>query len=247
MIHLKTSAFRRRCSAFEFLAAAATLSLVLAGGCAGDKPKPAPNAAATPPPPQPAPVSLAQLKTELQEAKAQLEATTESLNKLQKSAPTDAQANYDAYTEEFLKLKGKSEGVSKRAEEIKARASSYFAAWDKQADVENPELKRQAIQQRANAERTYNEIVNEMALTRMAFRPYVSNLIDAGNYVRGRLTPATLASMSDLVAKANGQSKEVADHVDAIVKSIDSIAAATGEGAAVPAAAPTPAPAPAPQ
>jgi hypothetical protein len=228
-------------------AAARTLfaAALLLSGCAGEKPKPAPQVAAPPPP---KPVSLAQIKTELQEAKAQMAATTDSLNKLHKSTPADAQANYDAYTGEYLKLKSKADGVATRAEEIKSRASGYFAMWDKQAEVQNPELRRAAVQQRASAERTYNEIVNELELTRMAFRPYMSNLADAGNYLRGRLNPATLGSMTDLVTKANDQSKEVAGHVDAIVKAIDSISAATGEGAAAPAPAPaaTPAGAPAP-
>jgi hypothetical protein len=231
-------------------AALLVLTAVLLSGCAGDKPAPKPQAVAEPPPPKP--VSLAQIKTELQEAKAQMQATTDSLNKLHKSGQPDAQANYDAFTGEYLKLKSKSEGVSKRAEEIKGRASAYFAMWDKQATVENPELRRQAVQQRAGAERTYNEIVNELELTRMSFRPYMSNLADVGNYLRGRLTPATIGSITDLVTKTNEQSKEVATHVDAIVKSIDSISAATGEGAAaaaIPAApdAPTPAAPPAAQ
>jgi hypothetical protein len=231
MIRLNSKPSRGATSATWFILAAVILC-----GCAG--PKPAPKVETAPPPPPPKPVSLAQVKTELQEAKSQMQATTDSLNKLHKSAQPDAQANYDAFTGEYLKLKSKADGVSKRSEEIKGRASAYFAMWDKQAAVENPELRRQAVQQRAAAERTYNEIVNEMELTRMSFRPYMSNLADAGNYVRGRLNPATLGSMTDLVTKTNEQSKEVASHVDAIVKSIDSISAATGEGA--PAAATVP-------
>jgi hypothetical protein len=193
-------------------------------------------------------VSLAQIRTELLDTKAQMQATTESLNKLHKSSPADAQANYDAYTGEYLKLKSKAAGVSTRAEEIKARASAYYAMWNKQAEVQNPELKRQALEQRASAERTYNEVVNELELTRMAFKPYMANLTDAGNYLRGQLTPASLGSITGLVTKTNDQSKEVGVHVDAIVKSIDSITAATGEGAVPPkpAAAPAPTPAPAP-
>src|SRR6476620_4657233 len=166
---------RGRCGAAMIILAAALLS-----GCAKDKP--APKAAAAPPPP-PKPVSLTQIKAELQDTKAQMMATTDSLNKLHKSSQADAQANYDAYTGEYLKLKAKAEGVSKRSEEIKSRASAYFAMWNQQAQVENPELKRQAMAERASAERTYNEVVNELELTRMSFKPYMSNLTDVGNYL----------------------------------------------------------------
>lgn len=239
MMHLIKNRSRGACSVAMIVLAAALLS-----GCAKDKPAPQPQAA---PPPPPKPVSLTQIKAELLDTKAQMMATTDSLNKLHKSSQADAQANYDAYTGEYLKLKSKADGVSKRAEEIKSRASAYFAMWNQQAEVENPELKRQAMQQRANAERTYNEVVNELELTRMSFKPYMSNLTDVGNYLRGRLTPATLGSTTDLVTKANAQSKEVAMHVDAITRAIDSITTGTGEGAGgIPAAVPAqPAPTPA--
>jgi hypothetical protein len=239
MMHLIKNPSRGHLAAAMIVMAGALLA-----GCAKDKPAAKPQAA---PPPPPKPVSLTQIKAELQDAKAQMQTTTDSLNKLHKSSQADAQANYDAYTGEYLKLKSKADAVSKRSEEIKSRASAYFAMWNKQAEVENPELKRQAMQQRAGAERTYNEIVNELELTRMSFKPYMSNLTDVGNYLRGRLTPATIGSTTDLVTKANAQSTEVATHVDAITKAIDSITAGTGEGAAgIPAAAaPIPAPTPA--
>jgi len=239
MMNLINNRSRGRCGAAMIVLAAALLA-----GCAKDKP--APKAAAAPPPP-PKPVSLTQIKAEMQDAKAQMQATTDSLNKLHKSSQADAQANYDAYTGEYLKLKSKAATVSTRAEEIKSRASAYFAMWNEQAAVDNPELKRQAMQQRAGAERTYNEIVNELELTRMSFKPYMSNLTDVGNYLRGRLTPATIGSTTDLVTKANGQSTEVAMHVDAVTKAIDSITAGTGEGAAGITATVPPKPAPTPE
>lgn len=208
-------------------ATVASLLLFLLSGCAAEKPAPKPAAAAAPPPPPP--VSLTQIKSELQQAQAQLQLTTESLNKLHKSSAADADANYNAFTTEYLKMKSKAEVVTSRADEVRARAKAYFAMWDKQAEVQNPELRRQAVQQRAAAERQYNDVVSEIELTRLGFQPYMANLADAGNYLRGRLNPATLASMSDLVAKANEQSKEVNTHLNSILGSIDTIAAGTGD------------------
>jgi hypothetical protein len=98
--------------------------------------------------------------------------------------------------------------------------------------VENPELRGQALQQKGNAERLYNNISSEMELARISFNPYVTNLRDVGNYLNGHLNPASLNSVQDLVVKANGQAKEVNTHLDAVVKSVDELAAATGESAA---------------
>ena len=195
-------------------------------GCASDKPAAAPAA------PPPKPVSLAQMKSELLDAKTQISATTDALNKLQKSSQADAQANYNAYSEEYLKLQAKSDSVKARANDLKKKTSEYYAMWSKQADVENPELRRQAVQQKADAEKVYNSISSEMELGRIAFNPLMSNLKDVGNYLRGNLTPAALQSTSDLTAKANSQAKEVLGHIDAIIGNIDKMSAATGEGMA---------------
>jgi len=202
------------------------LALVALQGCASEKPAPPPAA----PPPQPA--SLSQIKSELLEAKSQLQVTNDSLNKLQKSSATDAETNYNGFTEQYLKLQAKADAVSKRSKDLKDRASAYHAMWNRQVDVENPDLRRQAMQQKADAQRLYDTINSEMELARLTFQPYMSNLKDIGNYLRGNLSPANLASAGDLVQKANGQAKEVDGHIGAIIISIDKITSGTGEGAA---------------
>jgi len=218
MIHIKP--MRHLMVGFLLLGGLALL------GCASEKP----SGAAAPPPPKP--VGLGQIKSELIEAKAQMDTTTSSLNTLAKSAAPDAQANYNTFSEQYTKLKTQSDAVKARANDLKKKTSEYYATWNKQMEVENPDLRRQAVQQKADAERVYNSISSEMELARIAFNPYMSNLKDVGNYLRGNLTPASLASVSDLVTKANGQSKEVATHIDAIVASIDKMSAATGESVA---------------
>ena len=214
------------------------LAMVSLSGCASDKPA-EPAKPATPPP---QPVSLSKIKSELMDAKAQLQMTNESLNKLQKSSAADAQTNYNAFTEQYLKLQAKADEVSKRSKDLKEKASAYQAMWNKQADVENPELRRQAVQQKADAERIHNTIISEMELTRLSFQPYMANLKDVGNYLRGNVSPANLSSISDLVAKANGQAKEVDGHIATIVSQMDKILSGTGEvaAAAEPAAPPAP-------
>jgi hypothetical protein len=208
------------------------LALALVPGCASDKP--APEAAAQPAAAkaEPKPASLAQIKSELLESKAQIQLTTDALNKLHKSSAADAQANYNAFSEQFVKLQARADATKARAKDLKDKSGAYYATWNRQVEVENPDLRRQAIQQKADAERTYSTITSEMELARIAFEPYMSNLKDVGNYLRGNVTPANLNSITDLVTRANGQAKEVNEHIGAIVTAVDKISAATGEGAA---------------
>ena len=228
------------------------MALALLPGCASDKPKEtaeAKPAAAVTPPPQP--VSLAKIKSELMESKAQLSTTNDALNKLQKSSPADAQANYNTFGQEYLKLQARTDGLATRAKDLKDKATAYREMWNKQMAIDNPELRHSAVQQKAQAEQTFNNIKSEMELARLSFDPYMANLKDVGNYLRGNLSPANLSTAGDLVTKANGQFKEVNTHIDAIITAVDKMSAATGEGAAAagagaPAAAPAAAGAAAP-
>src|SRR4051794_19092816 len=86
----------------------ATLALlVCVMGCASDKPKPAPAPAAAAPTPPPVPVSLNKIKSEILDAKAQVDSTSNSLVALQNSSTADAQGNYNRFSEEYLKMKSK--------------------------------------------------------------------------------------------------------------------------------------------
>lgn len=216
------------CACLMRLAAVAMVGcgITVLVGCASEKRVPESAEA-----PKPQPVSLAQIKSELLQTKTQLGVTTNSLNTLAKSSTADADANYNKFSEEYLKLQAKADFLKGRAQDLKAKSAAYYDLWNKQAEVENPELQRQALQQKADAEKVYSSIRNEMQLARNAFNPYMSNLKDVGNYLRGHLTPASLQSISGLVAKANDQAKEVNVHIDAIVGSIDKMSSATGEGA----------------
>jgi hypothetical protein len=213
-----------------FVILAGTMALASLQGCASDKPAPPPAAPPAAPPPKP--TSLTQIKSELLQAKAQLQVTNDSLNKLQKSSTADADANYNRFTEQQLKLQAEADALSKRSKDLKDRATAYQAMWNQQADVQNPELRRQAVQQKADAERIYNSINSDMELARLSFQPYMANLKDVTNYLRGNVSPANLQSAGDLVQKANGQAKQVDSHLAALVTSIDKITSATGEGAA---------------
>jgi hypothetical protein len=206
------------------------LSVAIISGCASDKPK----VEAQPIKPKAQPVSLGQIKTELMESKAQIQATSEALAVLQKSSSADAQANYNKFTDEYLKLQAKADAVKSRAEDLKAKSAAYYELWNKQAEVENADLRRGAVQQKADAERVFNSVRSEMELARIAFGPYVTNLKDVGNYLRGNLTPASLQSVAELTNKGAAQAKEVNSHLDAIVMAVDKMAAATGEGAVPP-------------
>jgi len=226
----------------ERIARVSFATLVVAGttvwvaGCKNDKGATASTAqvdsAGTPtavPAPPVKPISLAQIKQDLIEAKAQVQSTTDALNKLQASSTTDAVANYNAYSEQYTKLKAKAEITRARAADLKKRGTEYLAMWDKQAQVQNPTLRSQAMTQKAEASTLLNTIANEMEMTRIEFAPYMANLTDVGDYLHDNVTPGNLQTTADLVAKAGDQSKNVNGHIDNIITALDKMAVALGE------------------
>src|SRR4051812_46655698 len=120
--------------------------LVLAGallsGCASEKPKEVTVAAPVQPAPPAPPATLTQIKQELVAARAQLDTTTAAMNTLAKSGNADVQSNYDKFSTEFTKLQSAADTCRSRANDLQVRTQAYFDQWNKQAEVQNPDLRR---------------------------------------------------------------------------------------------------------
>ena len=219
---------RRICSASEWglllLLAVACILPAAAGGCGSSKPPPP---AAPPPPPPPA--TLSQIKGELVQARAQMDTTTAAMNALVKSNQTDVQANYDKFNVELAKLQSAAETCKSRSDDLKMRTQAYYDTWNKQAEVQNPDLRRRASEQRAEAERTFSTIKSEIELTKLSYDPYVSALKDISSYLGTNKTPAALATAADLATKATANAADVNKHVDAVLNGIGKIMTASGE------------------
>jgi hypothetical protein len=219
------------------LAGTFVLTCTLLCGCASEKNTPAP-AAAAPPPQPPTPATLTQIKQELVAAKAQLDTTTAAMNTLAKSGNADVQSNYDKFCTEYAKLKSDADTCRSRSDDLKARTKAYFDQWNKQAEVQNPDLRRSATEQRADAEKTFSTIKSEIELARLSFDPYMSQLKDISTYLKDNKTPAALETVNDISTKATANAGEVNKHLDAVLGGINQIMSASGEGTAVPAAVP---------
>jgi len=196
-------------------------------GCSESKPPPM-----APPPPPPA--SLSQIKDEMVKVRAQMDTTTDAMNALAKSSNADVQANYDKFNVEYTKLQGQAEQLRTRADDLKMHTQAYYDTWNKQAEVSNPDLRRRATEQRAEAERTFSTIKSEVELTRLSYDPYVSQLKDISSYLKENKTPAALATVSDLASKASTNGAEVNKHLDAVLAGINKVMTASGGTPAAP-------------
>jgi hypothetical protein len=203
-------------------------TIAMLTGCASDKPepKPAQPVAAAPPPP---PATLTQIKKELSTAQAQLDVTTAAMNNLAKSSNADVQSNYDKFNKEYAKLQSAADTCRSRSNDLKLRTQAYYDTWNKQAEVQNPDLRRSATEQRAQAERTFTTIKSEIELTKMSFDPYMSQLKDIQTYLSHNKSPAALSTVNDIATKATADAGEVNKHLNAVLGGINQIIVASGE------------------
>jgi hypothetical protein len=212
------------------LSALALAAAFLLTGCASEEKKAAPAPAPTPAaqtqaPTQP-PVTLREIKTDLINAKAQLATTTNALTALKQSTSADAQNNYNTYAAEYVKLQQCANLTREHAKDLRTRSKAYYDAWSNEK-APNPEIQRKAIEQRAEANKTFSTITSEMDLARLSFDDYMKNSKDVGSYLKDSVAPARIQAVSDLITKVEGQSTEVTKHIDAIIGGVDQMVAAT--------------------
>jgi len=203
---------------------------LLLTGCSSNDKKPAPAPATAPaaqaPAPTQPPVTLRQIKTDLINAKAQLATTTGALTTLKQSSAADAQNNYNTYAAEYVKLQQSANLTREHAKDLRQRSKAYYEAWSKE-QAPNAEIQRRAIEQRAEATKTFSTITSEMDLARLSFDDYMKNSKDVGSYLKESVAPARIQTVSDLIGKIEGQSTDVTKHIDAIVGGVDQMLAAT--------------------
>jgi membrane-bound lytic murein transglycosylase len=195
-------------------------------GCSSDEKKPAPAPAAAEP--MAPPVTLRQVKTDLLHSKAQLETTTNAMTALKQSSQENAQANYNTFATEYAKLQSSADNTRQHAKDLRQRSREYYEAWSNETSS-NPDIQRSAIQQRAEANKTFTTISSEMDLAKMSFDQYMKDAKDVGTYLKTGVSPARIATVSDTITKAEGESADTTKHLDAIVAGVDQMLAASGK------------------
>ena len=190
------------------LTLASTLTLVaLLSGCATSGYKQA----------QKAQDRVEKTRRELLYAKHQIAVMVQTLNALTTADGNGISKAYREFVKEIGRTETQAARVRRRADTMERDGDAYFASWElDQETLRNPELQNRSEMRRAELVRQTRQAAVSMQAAKVAFNPLMTDLDDIEAYLGNELTPASVASISDMIRRANLDAKAVLAKIDRI-------------------------------
>jgi hypothetical protein len=212
-------------------------------GCDQKAEAPKPEVKAPPPPSAPAPAvpeppkappaptakpealppDLLTIKAELTQAKGQIDLTVAKLEILAASP-----ANFDKPAEEVVAaskaLDAASEGLKKRAKDMRERGAAYFEAWEKQlASMSTPAIVALAASRKEELSKQYADVLTAMQEGRSAYDGFWTDLQTTVKAIDEGLTADKVKLMADPVAKMKAKAATVKERITTLTEKVDRI------------------------
>jgi hypothetical protein len=173
--------------------------------------------------PEALPPDLLTIKAELTQAKGQIDLTVAKLEILAASA-----ANFDKPGEEVVAaskaLDAASEGLKKRAKDMRERGAAYFEAWEKQlASMSTPEVVARATSRKEELSKQYADVLTAMQEGRSAYDAFWTDLQATVKAVDDGLTADKVKLMAEPVAKMKAQAATVKERITTLTEKVDRI------------------------
>jgi hypothetical protein len=169
---------------------------------------------------------IAEFRAEIANAKQAIDNTMKGLDQIALSATTDPRKPFEVYSKSLANLESVAAKARKRGEEMKARGQAYFAQWEQQlAQVQNPEIRKLAEQQKAKLQTTFDSIRKYTEPLKAQFDPWLSDLKDLQKYLSNDLTVSGVDAAKPLFAKTRAEGVEVQKSMDALVAELNTVAA----------------------
>jgi hypothetical protein len=188
-----------------------------------EAPKAPPEPPKPPAKPEALPPDLLTIKAELTQAKGQIDLTVAKLEILAASA-----ANFAKPAEEVVAaskaLDTASEGLKKRAKDMRERGAAYFEAWEKQlASMSTPEVVARATSRKEELSKQYAEVLTAMQEGRSAYDVFWADLQATVKAIDDGLTADKVKLMAEPVAKMKAQATTVKERITTLSEKVDRI------------------------
>jgi len=170
--------------------------------------------------------SIAQFRQEITAAKLAVDDTVKSLGQVAVAANTNPRPAFEQYSKSLNNLEAMAAKAKARAADMNAAGQAYFANWEKElANLNNPEIKAMATQQRAKLQATFDSIRKAAQPLKEQFDPWLSDLRDLRQYLSNDLTISGVDAAKPIFAKTQAEGFEVQKSMDALVAELNSVAA----------------------
>ncbi|MGO8836247.1 MAG: DUF2959 family protein [Limisphaerales bacterium] len=170
-------------------------------------------------------------------ADGQLNATLASLNNLVERPQADLRPQYQQFSDNVDNLASLAKHVDDSVTSMRKNGKEYFAKWNEElAGIKNEDIRNRSAARQKEVSDAFSDVKRSYAEAETDFKPFMSDLRDIQKYLGTDLTPAGVASMKDVAAKANKTGATLKKSVNKLAADFKSL------GVAMSAAAPQPAP-----
>jgi len=166
--------------------------------------------------------SVAELRGNVIQSRAQVGATLDALNQLTGQGGGDLRPAYDEFSRELDATQALSLRVRQQSDAMRARGRDYFRSWQEQSlTINDPSIRTQAELRQATVRTDFNRIVASMQQARDSFAPFMTGLLDIRHYLSTDLTPRGVGAIEQAMRKAKEDGAAVQKRLDAVAAELD--------------------------
>lgn len=148
--------------------------------------------------------SLQKAAAGIDKGSTQIDTALAALTDLVNNSGADIKPQFKKFDSSVSALQATAENVSAAAASMREKGNDYFKDWDQQlALIKNEDIKSRSAERKAEVQSKFTAVKQGFLLTGDAFKPFMSELKDIRTALTTDLTAGGLASVKEVVGKAN--------------------------------------------
>jgi hypothetical protein len=168
-------------------------------------------------------VGLDGLRNEAVSVRGQVEKTVGALNELMTKPQADLSPQYQSYAHELGILEAKVDQARQQRASTDAVVRDQFMAWDENLkQLQSEAARTSAAERRAATDVTYSGIKQKIAELKAGYTPFITDLRDIRQYLKGDLSKEGLRTMEPTVQRVSDQKPDIIKRLDAVIQGLDS-------------------------
>jgi Protein of unknown function (DUF2959) len=161
------------------------------------------------------------LRTEGVTLRGQIQKTTGTLKELMSNPQPDLTPQYNSFTHELGILENRIGDAKQQRAETETAVKNQFAAWDENLkQLNNEESRQQAAARRSATDATYSGIKQNIAELRKEATPFMTDLRDIRQYLKGDLSKEGLETMKPTADRVFHREAFVIRHLDTVIEGL---------------------------
>jgi chromosome segregation ATPase len=165
------------------------------------------------------------LRVESSKIRNQALLTMESLKRLNVKG-VELRPQFEKFKAELVKMEEQAKIARDRADAMKEKGETAFAAWEKEVQaINNADIRKEAEKRFEKRKKSYDKILKAMGEAKDELVPFLSDLNDIRKLLESELTEKTVASTKSTIRSADWHGEDVRNSLLDVEKELDRVAA----------------------